>query len=321
MKQQFDLKQQLKSKGIGFLKDLLFSHTFFYTAFSVALNGFSKTSLELVQMGKRNKIKGRYAKKYANILQQELTSSSIPSSSTKIVWTCWVQGEEQAPQIVRKALSSIKHAFKDYEVVVIDHENLGKYVNLPVYILSKWKDGRIPNAHFSDIIRAYLLSRYGGIWIDATVMVHHLPKNYTYLLNQELFFYQNLRPGQSGNAVWLSSWLIIAKKGEPTISRLYEMLLSYWRTHNHLQDYYLFHIFWHLILEKNPSILKNMPKIPNSLPLLLMYRLRDDNNLAVIDEAFASYPIQKITYKDMSSKGTIFGYLEEHGITDESDVV
>ena len=66
------------------------------------------------------------------------------------IWTCWLQGEEQAPPIVKKCLASIRH--------------------------------------FSDILRIYLLALNGGIWMDATTyMTGDLPD---YIANSPLFCYK-----------------------------------------------------------------------------------------------------------------------------------
>ena len=36
--------------------------------------------------------------------------------------------------------------------------------------MEKWEKGRIPAAMFSDLLRVELLIKYGGTWIDSTVL-------------------------------------------------------------------------------------------------------------------------------------------------------
>lgn len=43
-------------------------------------------------------------------------------------------------------------------------------MKLPDYIVKKWEKGRIPADLFSDLLRLELLIRYGGTWIDSTVL-------------------------------------------------------------------------------------------------------------------------------------------------------
>ena len=98
-------------------------------------------------------------------------SSSGPGSATgtKTIWWCWLQGLDAAPPIVKACYNSLKQ-LTGYSLVVIDNSNWREYVELPGYIVEKWEKGRIPAAMFSDLLRVELLIRYGGTWIDSTVL-------------------------------------------------------------------------------------------------------------------------------------------------------
>lgn len=298
-----------KKDVVKTLQEAIYSRTFFYMGLTVALNGVDKTSLELAQMGKRNIIKKRLKRKYKALLNAPLETNKSESTGD-FVWTSWLQGENAAPKIVKKSINSIRKNFKNKNVVVIDKNNINDYVTLPTNIMEKWKKGIISNAHFSDILRTYLLLRYGGVWVDATVLLKKLPDSIAEEIDHRLFFFQNLRPGQSGNAIWLSSWLISARENEPVLKRTYELLIKYWEDHKRLDDYFLFHIILHLVLENNQSVMNAVKKVPNSLPLMLMYCLRDDENQEVINETFNRFPIQKVTYKKMPEEGSNYNYLE-----------
>ena len=45
------------------------------------------------------------------------------------------------------------------------------YVTFTDEIINKFNSGKIDYTHMSDILRAELLYRYGGMWIDATYLV------------------------------------------------------------------------------------------------------------------------------------------------------
>lgn len=107
-------------------------------------------------------------RKYKALLNAPLETNKSESTGD-FVWTSWLQGENAAPKIVKKAINSIRKNFKNKKVIVIDKDNMDDYVKLPVWIMEKWQKGIISNAHFSDILRTYLLLEYGGIWVDATV--------------------------------------------------------------------------------------------------------------------------------------------------------
>jgi hypothetical protein len=302
-----------KEDIIDEIKETINSRTLFYTGMSVLLNGMDKTSLELVQMGRRNVVKKRLKKKFCELLKEPLDEISTKSTGD-IVWTSWLQGEDLAPKIVKRSIDSMRSAFPNKKVIVVSKHNMNEYVDMPDFITTKWKNGKISNTHFSDILRTYLLITYGGIWIDATVLVKSIPDNIKDVINKELFFFQNLRPGQSGNAIWLSSWFISARKGEPCLKRTYELMLEYWSHNSRLKSYFLFHIFLHLVLDENPSILESMKKVPNSLPLMMLYKLRENIDKCEINGIFNQYPIQKLTYKKMPINNSNYNYLEENKI-------
>lgn len=94
----------------------------------------------------------------------------------KVIWTAWLQGENNAPQPVQDALNSIKRHAKKYDVIIITNENLKYYIDVPKNILSAVQQKKISPAHYTDWIRLKLLSEYGGVWMDATsYMIKPLP--------------------------------------------------------------------------------------------------------------------------------------------------
>lgn len=90
-------------------------------------------------------------------------------SKEKYVWVCWLQGEENAPQLVKKCIESIRRNTKNYKMTVIDLNNYSEYVKLPDVVVRKFASGNISPAHFSDVLRVYLIRDYGGLWLDATI--------------------------------------------------------------------------------------------------------------------------------------------------------
>lgn len=89
----------------------------------------------------------------------------------KYAWTCWWQGMEEAPDLIKACVNSmIKYLPQSVELVVITKDNYKEYVSFPEYILDKIEQKKLTLTTFSDILRASLLYKYGGIWIDATML-------------------------------------------------------------------------------------------------------------------------------------------------------
>ncbi|WP_125768033.1 capsular polysaccharide synthesis protein [Lapidilactobacillus wuchangensis] len=296
------LFSSLKKNGFRkTLNDKISSGNILYDFISVVLNGTSKTSLELIRLGEINRVSRKIGKKYKKIIETPLADQSWTGNISDLpVWTMWLQGENNAPEMVATTLRSIKNNYSN--VIVIDQNNFRDFITIPQYIVAKWKQGKISDAHFSDIIRTNLLVEYGGTWIDSTT---YISKQSSWLNkkieNEPLFFFQNMRPGSMGNSIFLSSWFITARPNEPSLLRLRELLNDYWKRNNHLKDYFLFHIFWHLIFNAHPQVFRKIPKVPNSLPLQLMYELNNQLSENEINEILTNFPIQKLTYKNLSS--------------------
>ena len=84
----------------------------------------------------------------------------------KIIYIVWFQGFENAPDIIKKCVDSWKYYNPNYIINLIDNNNINNYIHLEDYIDMSKKD--INYTALSDIIRIILLSKYGGLWVDAT---------------------------------------------------------------------------------------------------------------------------------------------------------
>jgi hypothetical protein len=159
-----------------------------------------------------------------------------------IYWTCWLQGMETAPAIVKACINSVKKMNTSKRVIVITYKNLDTYISLPEFIITKHKQGYISAAHFADILRTYLLYIYGGVWFDATVFfTQKIPME---LLSEPLFFFR----GSFDEIAPVSNWFIIAAvRGNPLLFKLLCILCEYWRKKNKLIDYFIFYyLLWSL---------------------------------------------------------------------------
>lgn len=64
-----------------------------------------------------------------------------PITETSPIWTCWWQGENAMPDIV-KACYNAMHRFSDgHPVILITEKNYKDYVNIPDYIIRKQQSG------------------------------------------------------------------------------------------------------------------------------------------------------------------------------------
>lgn len=67
---------------------------------------------------------------------------SVPDCDKKLrnkIWICWWQGIDNAPEIVKTCVESIKRNAGKYEVIVITDDNCKDYVQFPDWLEEKGK--------------------------------------------------------------------------------------------------------------------------------------------------------------------------------------
>lgn len=198
------------------------------------------------------------------------------ATGKRTIWWCWLQGLDAALPIVKACYNSLVHGewFKvhGYTVKVIDAKNWREYVELPGYIVEKWEKGRIPAAMFSDLLRVELLIKYGGTWIDSTVLCtggSRLMDQGSRLLDAPLFVFQYTKEGSV--PVSISNWFISACRNNEVLMVLREMLYAYWRDYDCVLDYYIFHLFSAMISKEYPEQMAAMPYAQSQRSLVLLH--------------------------------------------------
>lgn len=191
----------------------------------------------------------------------------------KVIWWCWFQGLNEAPPLVKMCFDSIRRNFRGYKINVITLDNLKKYVDIPNYIMIKFKSGIISYAQFSDIIRILLLAKYGGVWIDSTVYCSN-SRIVSIIEKQDFFVYQNGLLGNNQD-IKISSWFMSAKQKNIFVSEVKELMLHYWKNHDFLENYFLLHLFFTLVSEKYPEEWKKVPVFNNVSPHMMVRELNE----------------------------------------------
>jgi len=122
-----------------------------------------------------------------NFNSEELKEFSYGNDKTshipKIIWTFWSDSttnfEGQRPEkfgegvdnvVVNMCIDSWKHYNPDYDIRILNKSNYSEYVDIDV---SKIQHSNDFIARFADYVRCLVLSKYGGFWIDASIICHH----------------------------------------------------------------------------------------------------------------------------------------------------
>ena len=234
---------------------------------------------------------------------------------SKKIWFCWLQGLENAPEVVKVCYNSLVHGewfrVNGYEVIVIDENNWREYITLPDYIIRRREKKQIPPAHFSDLLRLELLIRYGGTWIDSTVLCTGINNDNDNYLDADLFMFQYTRPGSSE---WggIGNWFISACTNNEVLMVLRDMLYAYWREHNVVLSYYLFHLFFDMLREVYPEQIAAMPYAFAPRSLALVKHWDEPFDVAKWKHLTEHVSFHKLTYMPDKVPANVEGTYYEH---------
>ena len=307
-----------KQGGSKLIKQYIKNRTLFTATSQFFLLGKSRTALEILRLSAQLKTKQKLEKKYKNKLREFESSydNNLQHKSSNKVWVCWVQGIESAPKIVKKCYQSLLDNLLDKEIVLITSDNMLEYADFPRYIIDKWRNGEITDTHMTDLLRLELLTKYGGMWIDATVLCtrkeNEIPE---YYFNSDLFLYQCLKPGRDGHSTYISSWLISAKSNNKILMATKFLCYEYWKKHNNQVDYFLLHDFLSIVMEFYKEEWNKIVPVDNATPHILLLRLFDEYDEKIWSYTKEQTPFHKLTYKfsdkDEEKEGTYYKAIIE----------
>lgn len=248
--------------------------------------------------------------KYEDLIQESIkcySSFEAPRERAKIVWFCWLQGKAMMPDIVRACYNSLLRNINDREFRFIDAENWREYVDLPKYVVDKYEKGYIPASMFTDLIRLELLIKYGGSWIDATVLC---TGDYDEeVLDADIFMYQY------GKHEGLSNWFITSCSNNSMLMVIRDVLYKYWEDYDVVLDYFIFHLMFGRLEREYPEMISKMPYANSYQAIKLVYRWDKPFDKAVWEKFTAKVHFHKLTWRVKDSlkndKGNYYNHLVE----------
>ena len=276
----------------------------------------------------------QYIQKYKNILEKDVSVKTVAGYEDTI-WSCWLQGIDNAPPIIKASFNSVLKNNPKLNFIVITEDNLNDYVVLPDYIQEKYNKDIISKTHLSDYIRLCLLQKYGGTWSDATCYyTGAIPqvildseffqfKNNTYFSFKEvpsekmskpmLLFNPGLYFDHTG-----SSWFLHAKPNNTIINKTKQLLEEYWQKENSLVDYFIFHYFLTFAVNNHKeckNIFNKMPSFNNIYPHILQNVFWDSFDKDLWNEIKRNSFVHKGQWKSINSSkhNDFYNYILEKG--------
>ena len=267
---------------------------------------------------------------FTNKIETEQIKPKKTFNNEKIIWQFWGQGWdfEKLPDVVKISYKSVEKYKKDYEIIHLDMNNINDYLEIPAYILKKVENKKMGFAHFTDIIRLSLLYNYGGVWIDATILLtDYLPQEYfemDYFMFQRDDNLENKKDWEDYDDFYFS-WnnemkvrvlnsIIFAKKNNEIIKTLLDMLLIFWEHNDLVPNYFFFQVLYTELVE-NYYKKKQCKIVSDTLTHELIRVWFDKFSQEKLDEITKRNNVHKLTYKIDSgkrdTKGTFLDYFKK----------
>ena len=215
----------------------------------------------------------------------------------KTIYIVWFQGFGNAPEIVKKCVHSWRYYNPDWNIELIDDENLINFFDLESYV-SNYKT--INKTALSDIVRIILLKLYGGLWVDATTFCNKplnswLP-NY---INEGFFAFDKPATDRL-----LSSWFLYSDKNNYIIDQWFIKTIEYYKHHDNPDTYFWFHYLFGELYNQDDRFKEMWEKViklsangdgPHYLQEQGMCKKLSIKNKCDIDSKVT--PLYKLTYK------------------------
>jgi hypothetical protein len=245
------------------------------------------------------------ANKYKYLIKKE---KNIEEDSP--IWMMWYQGIENAPLIVQSCIKSVILNRAKHPVYIISKYNLNKYIKLPKYIIQKLNSGYITITHFSDIVRAALLYKYGGYWIDATYFINRpLTKvNTTFFTIKLSHCWRKNDP--IINCLWSINFMASTKNSFIS-TYSYMALIHYWKKYNRSINYFLLDYIVLIAYNKIAKFKQTILNLPNiTCSIFSLNKLL--NSIHIKNHTICSFNKLKKTAKGVlfiGKKKTNYGYI------------
>ncbi len=223
--------------------------------------GGSKTSWKFLQK-KHAVILKHLTKRYyvepESVSEEEFNNNILFKNC---IWTAWLQGEDNAPEVIRLTLASIRKHANGHRVIVLTNETIEQYIDVPKLIKRKYETGILRYAHYADVLRMIVLAKYGGIWLDATMLL-------TGPIHEDAFsnlFYSVGVNRDRSRFISESKWIVGVIGGcfeSRYLAAISNMLNRFWEEHDICIDYFVFDYLISVLYRENEAFSKIVDKLP-----------------------------------------------------------
>jgi hypothetical protein len=233
-------------------------------------NGYYESPQIKLNLLKKHEVMNKYFQKnftdFIHSYNFDFSNMENSSNYKNCIWVCWWQGIDNAPEVVKKCIESIRKNANGYEVIIITEENYRSFAKIPAWLQKKKSEGIISRTHYSDFLRLELLAEHGGIWLDSTFYCTNL--NFEDYFNMPVWTIKRPNYGHAsvacGNFANYSFGCDFEHRWVFTIIKDY--LAEYWKNNDSIIDYLFLDYLIVLVQKYNSRVAKIFSNIPSNNP-------------------------------------------------------
>lgn len=216
---------------------------------------------------KKHKLAKKYiVKHYGDILSESNEGKKLKNIAENCsIWILWWQGVEEAPDIIKVCIDSIKRHSGKHNVQIITKENYQDFIDIEDSVFQQLSREKVSLNHLSDLIRCKLLYKYGGIWCDASLFlskeldrkIYEYP---FYTIKHGIIVNCETEPSQCR---W-RAFFMASSEGNVMFKVCYEIMERWLGSGKQVIDYFLIDYNFWLVYDRNPCVRNMIDSIPEN---------------------------------------------------------
>ena len=230
-----------------------------------------------------------------------------------VFWQYWHQGvDSTTSKMVVACINSVNTHSRDYHVMLLTDKTAWDYIELPDFVFEKIGKNGFKFAQLSDLARLYLLSAYGGVWLDATIYLTKPIEER--MLDKDFFAFQRSEIPPPDAEIYRKfdplyfSWdsrfqarmlnaFMIAKPNNKIVSDMLSILLAYWKKEKRVGQYYFFQICFNRMMLHDEWKNLNCEIVGDTDCHKLQVVSQEKFDRQLFDEIKSKSNIHKLTYR------------------------
>lgn len=242
------------------------------------------------------------------------------------IFVLWFQGEENAPQLVKMCIDSMRRNSNGHDVVVLDRENLDKWVNYDPAVKKKFENQEFSMQLESDYIRLNILKNFPALWLDSTIYVSNpIPHD---VFSMDFFAVIRNEAEMRDITNKLSPFLLgrgQSERSKKVFSFAFDLLENYIKKEDDLINYLLIENILNIAIEKEDWLNKlvNTQLFNNKQDILGLVKMLNSPMTNDVSEFLKNNLFSKLNFHEQynlsTSNGqqTVYSYLINKEKNDE----